>query len=94
MEQQHSAGVCIPRHVYPPTVDPLGQEDPAPSCYSTDRSLPKDFFKLVMDGPTVSPREGQTVGRKTILILAVGAFVGALTGGAMADIFAESPKSE
>jgi len=34
------------------------------------------------------------VGRKTILILAVGAFVGALTGGAMADILAESPKSE
>ena len=47
-----------------------------------------------MDGPTGSTREDQAVSRKTILILAVGAFVGALTGGAMADIFAESPKSE
>jgi len=34
------------------------------------------------------------VGRKTILILAVGAFVGALTGGAMAEILAGSAKSE
>ena len=47
-----------------------------------------------MDGPTVNQRECQTVGRKTILILAVGAFVGALAGGAMADILGESPQSE
>src|SRR5512143_870044 len=52
------------------------------------------MMNLVMDGPAVSPREGQAVGRKTIMILAVGAFVGALTGGAMADILAESPRSE
>ena len=32
--------------------------------------------------------------RKTILMLAVGAFVGALAGGAMADILGESPQSE
>jgi len=47
-----------------------------------------------MDGPTGSTREDQAVSRKTILILAIGALVGALAGGAMADIFAESPKSE
>ena len=34
------------------------------------------------------------MGRKTILMLAVGAFVGALAGGAMADILGESPQSE
>ena len=34
------------------------------------------------------------MGRKTILILAVGAFVGVLAGGAMADIPGESPQSE
>jgi hypothetical protein len=32
------------------------------------------------------------VGRKTILILAVGALVGALAGGAMADVLWESPQ--
>jgi hypothetical protein len=47
-----------------------------------------------MDGPTVSPREGQAVGRKAILIMAVGVFVGALAGVAMADILGESPQSE
>jgi hypothetical protein len=47
-----------------------------------------------MNGPTVSPREDQTVGRKTIWILAVGAFVGGLAGGAMADILGESPRSK
>jgi hypothetical protein len=47
-----------------------------------------------MDGPTVSPREGQAVGRKAILILAVGAFVGVLVGGAMSDILVESPQNE
>lgn len=39
-------------------------------------------------------RKGQVVGRKTILMLAVGAFVGALAGGALADILGESSKSE
>jgi len=34
------------------------------------------------------------MGRKAIVILAVGAFVGALAGGAMADILGESPQSE
>lgn len=34
------------------------------------------------------------MGRKAILILAVGAFVGALAGGAMADILGESSQSE
>jgi len=34
------------------------------------------------------------VGRKTILVLAVGVFVAALAGGAMADILAESAQSE
>jgi len=34
------------------------------------------------------------VARKTILMLAVGAFVGALAGGAMADILGESSQSE
>ena len=38
--------------------------------------------------------EDQAVGRKTILILAVGAFVAALAGGAMADILGESSQSE
>ena len=52
------------------------------------------FVYLVMDGPTVSRREGQTVGRKSILILAVGAFVGAFAGGAMADILGEPPQSK
>ena len=33
------------------------------------------------------------MGRKTMLILAVVAFVGALAGGAMADIIGESPQS-
>jgi len=47
-----------------------------------------------MDGPTVSPREGQAVGRKTILILAVGAFVGVMVGGAMADILEKSSQRE
>jgi hypothetical protein len=47
-----------------------------------------------MDSPTVSPREGQVVVHKTILILAVGALVGALAGGAMADILVKSPQSE
>jgi len=47
-----------------------------------------------MDGPTVSRREGQTVGRKSILIIAVVGFVGALAGGAMADSLGESPRSE
>ena len=51
-------------------------------------------MNLVMDGPTVSPREDQAVGRKTIMILAVGVFVGALAGGAMADILRESSQSE
>ena len=46
-----------------------------------------------MDGPTVSRREGQTVVRKTLLMFAVGAFIGALAGGAMADILEESPQS-
>jgi len=46
-----------------------------------------------MDGPTGSTREDQAVGRKTILILAVGALVGALAGGAMADILGESPRA-
>jgi hypothetical protein len=32
--------------------------------------------------------------RKTILILAVGVFIGALAGGAMADFLGESPQSE
>ena len=39
-------------------------------------------------------REDQAVGRKTILMVAVGAFVGALAGGAMADILGESSQSE
>lgn len=39
-------------------------------------------------------RKGQVVGRKTILMLAVGAFVGAPAGGAMADILGESLQSE
>jgi hypothetical protein len=39
-------------------------------------------------------KEGQAVGRKTILMLAVGAFVGALAGGAMADILGDSQQSE
>jgi hypothetical protein len=47
-----------------------------------------------MDGPTVSSKEGQAVGRKTILILAVGVLFGALAGGALADIRGESPQSE
>ena len=47
-----------------------------------------------MDGPTVRPREGQTVGRKSILVFAVGVFVGALVGGAMADILAEPLQSK
>ena len=51
-------------------------------------------MNLVMDGPTVSPREDQAVARKTILMLAVGAFVGALAGGAMAAILGESSQSE
>jgi len=51
-------------------------------------------MNLVMDGPTVSPGEDQAVGRKTIMILAVGVFVGALAGGAMADILRESSQSE
>jgi hypothetical protein len=34
------------------------------------------------------------VGRKSILVLAVGAFVGALAEGAMADILAEPLQSE
>jgi hypothetical protein len=34
------------------------------------------------------------VGRKTILMLAVGVFVGALAGGAMADILGESLQIE
>jgi hypothetical protein len=34
------------------------------------------------------------VGRKTILMLAVGVFVGALAGGAMADILGESSQSK
>lgn len=34
------------------------------------------------------------MGRKAILIMAVGVFVGALAGGAMADILGESPQSE
>ena len=51
-------------------------------------------MNLVMDCPTVSPREDQAVGRKTIMILAVGVFVGALAGGAMADILRESSQSE
>ena len=51
-------------------------------------------MNLVMDGPTVSPREDQAVGRKSILMLAVGVFVGALAGGAMADIRGESTRSE
>jgi len=51
-------------------------------------------MNLVMDGPTVSPREDQAVGRKTIMILAVGVFVGALAGGALADILRESSQSE
>ena len=50
-------------------------------------------MNLVTDGPTVSPREDQVVGRKTILMLAVGAFVGALAGGAMADNLGESTQS-
>lgn len=51
-------------------------------------------MNLVMDCPTVSPREDQAVGRKTIMMLAVGVFVGALAGGAMADILRESSQSE
>ena len=51
-------------------------------------------MNLVMDTPTVSPREDQAVGRKTILMLAAGAFVGALAGGALADILGESSQSE
>ena len=51
-------------------------------------------MNLVMDTPSVSSREDQAVGRKTILMLAVGAFVGALAGGAMADILGESSQSE
>jgi hypothetical protein len=47
-----------------------------------------------MDGPTVSQREGQAVGRKSILIFAVVGFIGALAGGAMADSLGESPQSE
>jgi len=47
-----------------------------------------------MGGPTVTPREGQAVGRKSILILTVGAFVGALAGGAMADVLGEPPQRE
>jgi len=46
-----------------------------------------------MDGPTGSTREDQAVSRKIILILAVGALVGALAGGAMADNLGESPQS-
>ena len=34
------------------------------------------------------------MGRKAILILAVGAFVGVLVGGAMADILEKSPQRE
>ena len=34
------------------------------------------------------------MGRKSILILTVGAFVGALAGGAMADVLGEPPQSE
>ena len=34
------------------------------------------------------------MGRKILFILAIGAFVGALAGGAMADILGESPQSE
>jgi hypothetical protein len=34
------------------------------------------------------------VGRITILMLAVGVFVGAMAGGAMADILGGSPQSE
>ena len=33
------------------------------------------------------------MGRKTMLILAVVAFVGALSGGAMADVLGKSPQS-
>ena len=51
-------------------------------------------MNLVMDGPTVSPREDQAVGRKILLMLAVGAFVGALAGGALADILGEPSQSE
>jgi len=51
-------------------------------------------MNLVMDTPSVSSREDQAVGRKTILMLAAGAFVGALAGGAMADILGESSQSE
>ena len=47
-----------------------------------------------MVGTTGSRREDQAVGRKAVLIMAVGVFVGALAGGAMADILGESPKSE
>ena len=46
-----------------------------------------------MDGPTVSRREGQTVVRIFFLMFAVGVFIGALAGGAMADILGESPQS-
>ena len=34
------------------------------------------------------------MGRKAIVVLAVGAFVGVLVGGAMADILEKSPQSE
>ena len=34
------------------------------------------------------------MGRKAVLIMAVGVFVGVLAGGAMADILGEPPKSE
>jgi hypothetical protein len=47
-----------------------------------------------MDGPTVSPREDQAVGRKSILILVVVSVVGGLAGGAMAGILGESRESK
>lgn len=34
------------------------------------------------------------MGRKIIMILSVGAFIGALAGGAMADILGEPPQSK
>jgi len=58
------------------------------------RSPTEGFVYLVMDGPTVSRREGQAVGRISILILAVVLFVGPLAGGAMADLLGVSPQSE
>jgi hypothetical protein len=46
-----------------------------------------------MGGPTVNGREGHTVGRKSIFILAVVVFVGALSGVAMTDVLGESSQS-